>query len=299
MKIAKISKFVACFCSISFRMPLFTLLDNPHLTNCCCCFAIRVPIENCWPHFGPNTFFCCVLLFFVWQYPMNIFIFKVARRADSFFQSSLSKLRIERILNSVFVNCLQDDTNLPNITTSGENLAPAGTSHPIGGRANVLNRVGHQQDKWKRQVREQRRNIYDRHTMLNWAVTERTSSYTPCSMYNVSISINHTFMFCDSQINVSNKLVRNALFLSSLSSISGNPPLHSKSDQHVKTPSRMNKNITFSYKYSFEFRKRNRFILSKQIGYILDRRFLYCEIKFQVRYKNRLKSLKFNHNGFS
>ncbi|XP_049297857.1 uncharacterized protein CG1161 [Anopheles funestus] len=32
---------------------------------------------------------------------------------------------------------------------------------------NVLNRVGHQQDKWKRQVREQRRNIYDRHTMLN------------------------------------------------------------------------------------------------------------------------------------
>ncbi|XP_058464671.1 uncharacterized protein CG1161 [Malaya genurostris] len=32
---------------------------------------------------------------------------------------------------------------------------------------NVLNRVGHSQDKWKRQVREQRRNIYDRHTMLN------------------------------------------------------------------------------------------------------------------------------------
>ncbi|GFW61812.1 uncharacterized protein CG1161 [Trichonephila clavipes] len=32
---------------------------------------------------------------------------------------------------------------------------------------NVLNRVGEQQDKWKRQVQEQRRNIYDRHTMLN------------------------------------------------------------------------------------------------------------------------------------
>lgn len=37
----------------------------------------------------------------------------------------------------------------------------------MGVRVNVLNRVGHQQDKWKRQVREQRRNIYDRHTMLN------------------------------------------------------------------------------------------------------------------------------------
>lgn len=40
-------------------------------------------------------------------------------------------------------------------------------SNQMGVRVNVLNRVGHQQDKWKRQVREQRRNIYDRHTMLN------------------------------------------------------------------------------------------------------------------------------------
>lgn len=32
----------------------------------------------------------------------------------------------------------------------------------------VLNRMGYQQRKWKRQVQEQRRNIYDRHTMLNW-----------------------------------------------------------------------------------------------------------------------------------
>lgn len=46
--------------------------------------------------------------------------------------------------------------------------APAGASvHPLGVRGNVLNRVGHQQDKWQRQVREQRKNIYDFHTMLN------------------------------------------------------------------------------------------------------------------------------------
>ena len=31
----------------------------------------------------------------------------------------------------------------------------------------VLNIVGQQQDKWKRQLKEQRRNIYDKHTMLN------------------------------------------------------------------------------------------------------------------------------------
>ncbi|XP_050538461.1 uncharacterized protein CG1161 isoform X1 [Daktulosphaira vitifoliae] len=35
------------------------------------------------------------------------------------------------------------------------------------GSSNVLNRFGHQQDKWKKQVKEQRRNIYDRHTILN------------------------------------------------------------------------------------------------------------------------------------
>ncbi|KAI4470079.1 transmembrane protein 9 family member [Holotrichia oblita] len=40
-------------------------------------------------------------------------------------------------------------------------------SHNMSVRGNVFNRVGHEQDKWKKQVKEQRRNIYDRHTMLN------------------------------------------------------------------------------------------------------------------------------------
>lgn len=55
-----------------------------------------------------------------------------------------------------------------NNLAAADGLAPAnGGVHPMGARGNVLNRVGHQQDKWKRQVREQRKNIYDRHTMLN------------------------------------------------------------------------------------------------------------------------------------
>ncbi|XP_076035900.1 uncharacterized protein CG1161 [Oratosquilla oratoria] len=45
--------------------------------------------------------------------------------------------------------------------------AAAGMAQPLRVRPNVLGRVGHQQDKWKKQVQEQRRNIYDRHTMLN------------------------------------------------------------------------------------------------------------------------------------
>ncbi|KAH7640569.1 proton-transporting V-type ATPase complex assembly regulator TMEM9 [Dermatophagoides farinae] len=44
--------------------------------------------------------------------------------------------------------------------TDDVNITAAG---PIG----VLNRVGHSQNKWKRQVKEQRRNIFDNHTILN------------------------------------------------------------------------------------------------------------------------------------
>jgi len=41
------------------------------------------------------------------------------------------------------------------------------TPTPGDPSSSVLNRVGRQQSKWKNQVQEQRRNIYDRHTMLN------------------------------------------------------------------------------------------------------------------------------------
>ncbi|XP_017856156.1 PREDICTED: uncharacterized protein CG1161 [Drosophila arizonae] len=54
----------------------------------------------------------------------------------------------------------EDDEPAPPLPASANN-------QELSARANVLNRVGHQQDKWKRQVREQRRHIYDRHTMLN------------------------------------------------------------------------------------------------------------------------------------
>lgn len=64
----------------------------------------------------------------------------------------------------------QDDTTLPTTTNNSIDLGTtsySASTQQMGVRVNVLNRVGHQQDKWKRQVREQRRNIYDRHTMLN------------------------------------------------------------------------------------------------------------------------------------
>lgn len=77
----------------------------------------------------------------------------------------MSKIKfIKLTFSEIFYSSLfyfatyQDDT---------VSAAPGTSSHQMGVRSNVLNRVGHQQDKWKRQVREQRRNIYDRHTMLN------------------------------------------------------------------------------------------------------------------------------------
>ena len=39
-------------------------------------------------------------------------------------------------------------------------------SSEVGG-GGVLHRVGNQQSKWQRTVMEQRRNIYDRRTILN------------------------------------------------------------------------------------------------------------------------------------
>ncbi|XP_059609061.1 uncharacterized protein CG1161 [Phlebotomus argentipes] len=71
---------------------------------------------------------------------------------------------LDPLLNKRVKANYQEHTNEDEESTS----TPSSSSHPMGVRStNMLNRVGHQQDKWKRQVREQRRNIYDRHTMLN------------------------------------------------------------------------------------------------------------------------------------
>jgi len=40
-------------------------------------------------------------------------------------------------------------------------------ANPTTSRANVINRVTQEQSKWKRQVQEQRRTVYDKHTLLN------------------------------------------------------------------------------------------------------------------------------------
>ena len=61
----------------------------------------------------------------------------------------------------------QEHTNEEEDGGSLEGGGAAGMSQPLRVRPNMLGRVGHQQDKWKRQVQEQRRNIYDRHAMLN------------------------------------------------------------------------------------------------------------------------------------
>lgn len=85
---------------------------------------------------------------------------------------------LDPLLNKRVKSNYQEHTNEEEETpevAAGQSLpGPGGSSsdsHQMsslrGSGTNMLNRVGHQQDKWKRQVREQRKNIYDRHTMLN------------------------------------------------------------------------------------------------------------------------------------
>ncbi|RWS30404.1 hypothetical protein B4U80_08654 [Leptotrombidium deliense] len=66
---------------------------------------------------------------------------------------------------------INDEMSLEEQTSSGIHSVKRSSSateiiiaHP---QNNVLNRVNQQQSKWKKQVQEQRKNIYDKHTMLN------------------------------------------------------------------------------------------------------------------------------------
>ena len=53
------------------------------------------------------------------------------------------------------------------IRSPSSGLADAGPSSVTVSTGNVLNRAVQQQNKWKKQVKEQRKNIYDDHSMLN------------------------------------------------------------------------------------------------------------------------------------
>lgn len=83
---------------------------------------------------------------------------------------------LDPLLNKRMKLNYQEHTNEEDDTTSNANANPmqmvfgASTSRSEAGASgpnNVLNRVGAHQDKWKKQVKEQRKNIYDRHSMLN------------------------------------------------------------------------------------------------------------------------------------
>ncbi|XP_036329820.1 uncharacterized protein CG1161-like [Rhagoletis pomonella] len=75
---------------------------------------------------------------------------------------------LDPLLNKRVKANYQEHTNEDDDASATAPPLPTGMANQeLNSRANVLNRVGHQTDKWKRQVREQRRHIYDRRTMLN------------------------------------------------------------------------------------------------------------------------------------
>ncbi|VVC40237.1 TMEM9 [Cinara cedri] len=72
----------------------------------------------------------------------------------------------KRKLVGTYVEHTNEEDDLPHAVS----LDTRGGSDPmisVASNSNVLNRFGHQQNKWKKQVKEQRKNIYDRHTILN------------------------------------------------------------------------------------------------------------------------------------
>ncbi|XP_011184014.1 uncharacterized protein CG1161 [Zeugodacus cucurbitae] len=75
---------------------------------------------------------------------------------------------LDPLLNKRVKANYQEHTNEDDEASGTSPPLPSGIGNQeMNARANVLNRVGHQTDKWKKQVREQRRHIYDRRTMLN------------------------------------------------------------------------------------------------------------------------------------
>ncbi|XP_050058229.1 uncharacterized protein CG1161 isoform X2 [Aphis gossypii] len=83
-----------------------------------------------------------------------------------FFLLCLEPMIRRRKLVGAYVEHTNEEDDVPPAVS----LNTRGGSDPmvsVANSSNVLNRFGHQQDKWKKQVKEQRKNIYDRHTILN------------------------------------------------------------------------------------------------------------------------------------
>ena len=70
-------------------------------------------------------------------------------------------------------SCLElgETKNFSTFADDASSTGPTDTEgtqmNTYAGAEGIVNRLGSQTSKWKRQVQEQRRNIYDRHAMLN------------------------------------------------------------------------------------------------------------------------------------
>jgi len=153
-------------------------IQNVEVPNKCSCDSVVLPkIEQQFNMTGKEGEFCprcdcryesrnttiikVVVIFVIWIVSL-LMIYML-------FLMCLDPLLNKRIKS----NAYQEHTN-----EDDESVGGGRTSHPLRvtgassttagpSSSGVLNRVGHQQNKWKKQVQEQRRNIYDRHTMLN------------------------------------------------------------------------------------------------------------------------------------
>ena len=97
------------------------------------------------------------------------------------------------------------------------------------GRSNVINRVTQEQSKWKRQVQEQRRTVYDKHALLNWFRVLKSPAFA-----SAHAIFTHAYTPIISAVQYSHHLLAIA---SSLPCVSGFSRRGSRLVSHLTSPS--------------------------------------------------------------
>ncbi len=112
----------------------------------------------------PVTFFQVVVILVVWVIAILLIYMAFLSCLDPMLNRRLTGMNNYREQRNGSIEEPEGDESDEEApgTSAGRNATPMSTYG-----SSVINRVGSQQNKWKKQVQEQRRNIYDRRTMLN------------------------------------------------------------------------------------------------------------------------------------
>ncbi|CAK9293079.1 unnamed protein product [Gordionus sp. m RMFG-2023] len=131
-----------CNC-IDVRSIVIFYKEIQHCSKCECKYQYR------------NTFTIKVVVIFIISLLSSLFLYM------------LFLLCLDPMINKPSPDFYTEYHNEGDDSTAIINYRSGGISHSMGIYDNVFCRVGLHKDKWKGQVQEQRKNVFDKHTMLN------------------------------------------------------------------------------------------------------------------------------------